>query len=91
LEPSELFSHGNAVSFYLKDEDGFEVLLGVGSVMNIQDDERILVVMEKATDGHEEAIHALMNNDKRLLERLRVKPSIPHVELARLMAGGENV
>lgn len=91
LEPSDLFSHGHFVSIYIKDDDGFEVLIGVGSVLNIQDDARILVGMNMAAEGYEDIIKAISNNDKTQLERLRIKPNIPQDYLTRIMPGGTNV
>jgi len=41
LEPSVLFSFGMQVSFYHLSPDGFEFLVGIGRVINVQDDGRI--------------------------------------------------
>ena len=51
LEQSELFSHGVAVSFYFKDSGEFEVLIGIGLVLNVQDDRRIQVGLRQVAKG----------------------------------------
>ena len=91
LEPSDLFSQGYFVSIYIKDEDGFEVLIGLGSVLNIQDDERILIGMSVAAEGYDDVIKAIANNDKKRLEQLIIKPNIPQDYLSRILPGGNNV
>ena len=51
LEQSELFSHGMAASFYFKGAGGFEVLIGTGRVLNVQEDRRIQVGLNLAVEG----------------------------------------
>jgi len=85
-----MFSHGHAVSFYTLDEDGYEVLIGIGSVLNVQDDERILVGIQFPAKGYEAIIRAICNNDKKQLDRLIVKPNIPQKNLTWMNLGGPN-
>jgi len=77
LEPSEFFSHNMLVSFYFIDEDNFERLIGIGEVINIQEDSKIQVLLRFPTPGHEEKIASLIKNDRTILHKLLVKPSIP--------------
>jgi hypothetical protein len=84
LEPSELFSYGLQVGFYYKNEDGFELLVGVGGVINIQDDRRVQVGMTSVVEGQEQAVRAICENTKNVIERVRVKPSIPHDVVSRI-------
>ena len=77
LEQSELFSHGAAVSFYFKDAGGFEVLIGIGRVLNVQDDRRIQVGLNQAARGQEVTVTKLQGNNSETLQRLIVKPNVP--------------
>ena len=86
LEEAPLFGHGMAVSFYFKDSVGFEVLIGVGMVINVQDDRRIQVGLQKVAKGQEDAVGKLRSNDSDALQRLLVKPNVP----AYRMDIGEN-
>ncbi len=63
LEPSELFSYGIAVSFYKVDDEGFEALVGVGTVANIQENGRIQVIMERTAEGQEEFAESLKKSE----------------------------
>jgi hypothetical protein len=78
LEPSELFSYNLAVSFYFIDNSGFERLIGIGGVLNIQEDRRIQVALTDAAAGQDEVLDLLRQNDANVLSRMRIKPSIPH-------------
>lgn len=77
LEPSELFSHDMVVSFYFVGHENFEQLMGIGRVVNIQEDNKIQVSVDYALDGHEETVKKLANNDSEVLSKTRVKPSVP--------------
>ena len=77
LEKSPLFGHGMAVSFYFKDSVEFEILIGVGMVINVQDDRRIQVGLQKVAKGQEGAVRKLRSNDSDALQRLLVKPNVP--------------
>jgi hypothetical protein len=78
LEPSEMFSYGLQVGFYYQNEDGFEILIGVGHVVNIQDDKRVQVGLTRTSGGQEQTVELIGQNKKSVIERVRVKPSIPH-------------
>ncbi len=75
LEPSPLYGHESLVSIYLIDND-LETLLGVGFVLNIQENRLIqLLVTKSYCDlSHWEPI---ISNDASILSRLLVKPTIP--------------
>lgn len=90
LEPSTLFSHGTAVSFYFRNEDDFEILVGLGRVLNVQDDGRIQVEVGTIMRGQEGIMRDLEQNKKDMLARLRVKPTVP--DLGPLWGyGGQDV
>ena len=76
LEESTLFSHGMAVSFYFKDSAEFEVLIGTGIVINVQDDRRIQVGLRRVAKGQEDAVDELQSNNADALRRLIVKPYV---------------
>lgn len=76
LEPSELFSHGTLASFYYI-EDFFEQLIGIGTVTNVQEDGKIQVTMDIPTEGYEDIVEKLQQNDAGVLNKIRVKPNIP--------------
>jgi len=82
LEPSELFSYDSYVSFYYA-EDKFERFLGHGYVVNIQDDGHIQVELVGTADGNEEVIERLAQNDKTVLEKIRIKPTVTRFLLER--------
>jgi len=83
LEPSILFSHDALVSIYLLD-DGFERLIGFGFVINVQEDDKIQIVITKPMD--QTTWERITNNDAKVLEQLRVKPNVP----SRLLENFEN-
>lgn len=76
LEPSELFSHDTLVSFYYV-ENSFEKLIGIGTVLNIQEDGKIQVSMINHIEGFDEIIIKLGQNDNTILDNIKVKPNIP--------------
>lgn len=76
LEPCELFAHGILVSFSYIDEGQFEVLIGYGSVINVQDDGRIQVVLEEHAPGQSDVVERLSKNTGPILNRVRVKPVV---------------
>jgi len=78
LEPSEMFSHGVQVGFYFQNEDGFELLVGIGRVLNVQDDKRVQVGLTRALPGQEATVNQISQNARNVLEKVRVKPWVPH-------------
>ncbi|MBK6688334.1 MAG: hypothetical protein IPG45_27915 [Deltaproteobacteria bacterium] len=82
LESSVMFTHDAAVSVYFRNAHDFEELVGYGVVRNIQQDGKIQVLFEIV--GATEEASKVMSNDKAILERIRVKPTIPRSALALL-------
>ena len=78
LEPSDWFSYGLGVAFYYVNDDGFELLIGIGRVINVQDDGRIQVGVTRTIGGNDGVVAEIASGSKGKLERVRVKPSIPH-------------
>jgi hypothetical protein len=88
LEPSELFSHGNLVSFYY-DEDSYERIIGIGQVINIQENGIIQVIMSQQVEGHEGVISQLKIANTDTLKKVKIKPTIPVVDLMLPGLAGE--
>jgi hypothetical protein len=76
LEPSDIFSHDSLVSFLIK-EDNFEQFIGIGKVLNIQDDGKIQVVMTNKIGEFDNVIKKIKENNNEILKKLKVKPNIP--------------
>lgn len=77
LQNSGLFSHGIAVSFFYTNEQNFEQLVCIGTVINIQENGKIQAKIENYLDVHEDIIERLKNNDSQLIKKITVKPSVP--------------
>lgn len=89
LEPSELFSQDNLVSFYDVGDEGLEVLIGVGAVQNVQTlDKKIQVALTWPADGYQEQVNELKGNNAAALKRTRVKPTVPRQYLLRSIFNG---
>lgn len=82
LEPSELFSYGMAVSIYI-DEQNLEQFVGVGSVLNIQEDGQIQVTIHYVE--YPQIIEDVINDSKSSRLRTKVKPSVPYSYLDLLI------
>lgn len=78
LKSTKMFSHGIIVSFYYTDEHNFEQLICMGTVINIQENGMIQVKIEEEVDGHEDILTKLKNNDKQLIKKVAVKPTVPY-------------
>jgi hypothetical protein len=76
LEASNLFAAQLMISFYYTDEDGFEVLIGEGFVKNVQSDQKIQTVLDQPEAGYQNVLDRLANNDLKIIQRIKVKPSI---------------
>lgn len=61
-------------------EDDYEQLIGVGVVINVQNDKKVQVAIYK-NDESEELLSQLKENKKHDLERLILKPSVPRAFL----------
>ncbi len=75
VEPTPLLSYDAIVSIYYL-EEGMEKLVGVGKVINVQNDQKVQVLVLRDYDFGDKA-KAIKNNSKNELEKLIVKSSIP--------------
>lgn len=76
LEPSGIFSHNNLVAIYYF-ENELEVSIGVGEVINIQENHLIQIRVQNTSDAHNELWTKIYNNDAAAISRLIVKPYLP--------------
>jgi hypothetical protein len=81
LEPSELFSHGIGVSFYHVDSENCEQLIGIGEVINIQENRVVQVILTHGIQEQAETIEKITQNKKDLIDEMIVKPSVQIVYL----------
>lgn len=72
-DPSDLFSIGIWVAFFRVTEEDIQEPIGVGSVINVEDDKTTLQ-MDEVFTGHEDFVERVRSNDAVVLEKLRVKP-----------------
>lgn len=89
LTTSDLFSNEMLVSFYYYN-DGYEQLIGIGRVFNIQDDNKIQVLLEYTFEGHKEKLEEIFKNNKIFLNKIKIKPSISYSMLELTQKGGKN-
>lgn len=73
LEPSRLFGQGVAVSVFIL-RGGFEILIGVGFVLIVQQDQRIQIKVTSSLPEHHDIWEALIKNDPDTLRNTLVKP-----------------
>lgn len=66
LERSQLFSIGIFVSCYYKDADDFELLIGTGTILNIQGDGKIQALIDRPASGYQDILDKLANNDSQI-------------------------
>jgi hypothetical protein len=77
LNKSEMFGQDFLVSIYLQ-EDSFELLVGLGVVINIQFSGLVQVLVIQNTDSKQKDLWKdVLSNDCKHLDKLLVKPSIP--------------
>ena len=65
------------MSFYRVTEQSLEVPIGLGTVVNVQEDGRILLEMTGVIQEHEDFAQRVRSNDAGALENIRVRPSVP--------------
>ncbi len=82
LDKSALFGHGSVVSIYLA-EDCYEILMGIGYVITVQDDGHIQVLVTKQIQRPEIWTTVKASNSG-VIKSLRVKPTLPFDQLIEL-------
>jgi hypothetical protein len=80
-----LLSHDAIVSVYYL-EDDLERLVGVGKVINVQNDKKVQILITENYDFGEK-LNQIMNNSKDELKKLIVKASVPSFILEAISNG----
>ena len=75
FEPSELYSNNAIVSLFFDDE-GYERLIGLGYVFNVQEDKHIQILITQWIPGQEEIKDKLEDNNAQVLEKVIAKPNV---------------
>ena len=75
FEPSQLYSHDAIVSLFFNDE-GYERLIGLGYVFNVQDDKKIQILITQWISGQEEIRDKLEAGNAQVLEKVIAKPNV---------------
>lgn len=84
LSPSELFSQDMLVSFYYRDGNSMERLIGVGHIEIIQEDKQIQAVLLVYEHPYKSILDQLAENDENIKEKVRVKPGTSRYYIDRL-------
>ncbi len=64
------------VSAYYTDASGFEVLVAVGFIKNIQDDRKIQIILNQPILSYQDIFEKLLNNNKSIIDKTIIKPGI---------------
>ncbi|MDQ3908386.1 MAG: hypothetical protein M3268_08565 [Acidobacteriota bacterium] len=80
LEPSVLFSYDSVVTVYYTQDD-IELIVGLGRIINIQDNKKIQVLVERVGIEYEQLWRAITQNDISKLRSLRVKPTVSSIAM----------
>jgi hypothetical protein len=75
LGQSNIFSHGSLVSIYCIN-DGYEQLIGLGEVINIQDDKRVQILLTQRVSPDEDIYKKLLENNATVFEKILIKPYV---------------
>jgi hypothetical protein len=77
LESSDLFSHDIVVTFYMVNEQNLEEPIGVGVIINIQENGVIQAAMTRHLPGHADFLDRLKQNEGEAVRNTTVKPNMP--------------
>lgn len=81
LEPSDLFALDSLVSIYQLQDQQYEVLVGLGRVLTVQENGLVQVGIQRILEHDSGLMDRLLQNDARVLTSILVKPSVPRYEL----------
>ncbi|BFM39701.1 hypothetical protein [Synechocystis sp. LKSZ1] len=76
IEYSEVFAIDSRVSFYYTDENGFESLIAIGYVKNVQRDGNVQVEVDYPEPTYQDILARLENNDSQVLAKTFIKPGV---------------
>ena len=75
FQPSELYSNNAIVSLFFDDE-GYERLIGLGYVFNVQEDKHIQILITRWMSGQEEIRGKLEDGNAQVLKKIIAKPNV---------------
>ena len=85
IKPSNLFQKGNLVSFYYNYHEDLEYIIGFGLVTNVA--EKVTQIeLSYPSDTHKDIVDKLVDKNKDVLEKMKIKPSIPEKDLYELIS-----
>lgn len=76
LEYSELFTNDLIISFLYTDENGNEVIIGIGFIEKIQNNQRMKAIIIKPFFDYQDIFNKLANENKTVLEQIIVIPGM---------------
>lgn len=76
LEPSELFSTGDLVTFWYMSESGVEQAIGVGIVVSRQQDDALQVLLREPLGEPTQILERLQQDEEAIREQILVRPNI---------------
>lgn len=76
LEPSALFAQGAIIAAY-READGIEEFIGLGQILNVQQNGLIQVLITQSISG-DDVWAKIKANDAGELKKLKIKPTVPH-------------
>ncbi|MGK7881155.1 MAG: hypothetical protein AB4060_13785 [Crocosphaera sp.] len=77
LEPSKILGYDMYVSFYYTDSYGFEALIGVGYIKDIQSNGKIKALIDQPVSAYEDILKQLANNNNQVIKQTIVRPGQP--------------
>lgn len=76
LEKSDLFATDLVISIFYTDEYGFEALIGVGYIKNVQNDGNIQALITQPNEIYQDILDQLASNNQRILDKIVIRPGV---------------
>lgn len=83
ISPAPWLAYGFGYSLFLARADGFERLLGVAEVFNIQDDRKVQLSVLHRAQGADDVWESLLSGSKDHFKEIIIKPGTPRIELMK--------
>ncbi|MER8674482.1 hypothetical protein [Mesorhizobium sp. LSJC264A00] len=81
ISPAPWLSYRFVYALFLAQNDGFERLLGIAEVFNIQDDRRVQLSVIQRDDGSDDIWTSLASGSKDHFKEIIIKPGTPRIGL----------
>ena len=75
IEPTPILAHDAVLSFYYTD-NGVESFMGIGKVINVQEDGKVQILLGKIFENQDK-LEMIKGNNKDELKKIIIKPIIP--------------